>query len=63
MVVEINKNSALLYQCEECGFMYKEKEWAEKCQAWCKEYNSCNLEIIQHGQSSANVSNDLTMTP
>lgn len=54
MVVEINKNSALLYQCEECGFMYKEKEWAEKCQAWCKEHNSCNLEIIQHGQSSAN---------
>ena len=37
-----------LYQCEECGFKYVDKEWAEKCQAWCKEHKSCNLEIIEH---------------
>lgn len=37
-----------LYQCPECGFLYKEKEWAEKCQVWCKEHKSCNLEITQH---------------
>lgn len=50
MVVEVKKNDALLYQCEECGFLYTEREWAEKCEAWCREYQSCNLEIIQHGQ-------------
>jgi len=37
-----------LYKCPECGFWYKEKKWAEKCQAWCKEHKSCNLEIIKH---------------
>jgi len=36
-----------LYQCEECGFKYAKKETAEKCQAWCKEHKSCNLEIIK----------------
>lgn len=38
-------------KCEICGFRYKEKEWVEKCEAWCKEHKSCNLEIIAHGSS------------
>lgn len=37
------------YQCEECGFQYEEREWAEKCEAWCIEHHSCNLEIVTHG--------------
>ncbi len=37
-----------LYQCPECKLLYKEKEWAEKCRAWCKEHKSCNLEITKH---------------
>jgi len=49
MVKDIQKEKSILYQCEECGFIYRDKEWAVKCQAWCKEHNSCNLEIIQHG--------------
>lgn len=44
----ITKNKQTYYQCSECGFNYKEKEWAEKCEAWCKEHKSCNLEIIEH---------------
>lgn len=36
------------YKCSECGLKYKEKEWAEKCETWCKKYKSCNLEIIKH---------------
>lgn len=36
------------YQCSECGMQYEDKEWAEKCEAWCKEHHSCNLEIIKH---------------
>ncbi len=46
-MVKENKD---LYQCEECGFDYteREREWAEKCEAWCKKNKSCNLEIIKH---------------
>ena len=49
MVKEIKKNEETLYICETSGFAYKQKEWAEKCQQWCKEHQSCNLEITQHG--------------
>ncbi len=42
------QKSAKTYQCGECGLSYKDKEISEKCQAWCKEHKSCNLEIIKH---------------
>ncbi len=48
MVKEIKKNGKTLYICEECGFAYEQKEWAEKCQAWCQEHHTCNLEIMEH---------------
>jgi len=38
----------VLYTCEVCGLNYLEKSWVEKCEAWCKEHKSCNLEIITH---------------
>lgn len=44
-----------IYQCKECGFKYQEKAWAEKCQAWCSEHKSCNLEIIQHAVQAEEV--------
>lgn len=34
-----------LYQCNECGFHYEDRAQAEKCEAWCKEHKSCNIEI------------------
>jgi len=37
-----------LFQCEECKLLYEERGWAEKCEAWCKEHKSCNIEIIEH---------------
>ena len=43
---ETNKN--ISYQCSECGFWYKDEEWAKKCEDWCRKYKSCNLEIIRH---------------
>jgi len=43
-----NKINEKLLQCPECGLYYKESEWAEKCEAWCKKYQSCNLEIIKY---------------
>jgi hypothetical protein len=36
------------YQCEECKLLYEDISWAEKCEAWCKKYKSCNLEITKH---------------
>ncbi|KKR09754.1 MAG: hypothetical protein UT37_C0011G0011 [Parcubacteria group bacterium GW2011_GWA2_39_18] len=42
------KEDNKLYQCPECGLWYNDKEWAEKCEAWCKERKSCNLEITSH---------------
>lgn len=40
------------YECEECGFLYEDREWAEKCQKWCEENHSCNLEITVHSVKS-----------
>lgn len=34
-----------LYQCPECGLHYKNVEQAKKCEVWCREHHSCNLEI------------------
>ncbi|MBI3335749.1 MAG: hypothetical protein HY001_04595 [Candidatus Portnoybacteria bacterium] len=66
MVKIIQKDDKKLYQCEECGFLYENKnlafgenlsgftskEWAEKCEAWCSKNKSCNVEIISHGKPS-----------
>ncbi|MFC1988798.1 hypothetical protein ACFLVJ_03085 [Chloroflexota bacterium] len=48
MVKEVGQNGKTLYICEECGMAYKEKAWAQKCEEWCHEHHSCNLEIIVH---------------
>ena len=45
MVKENMKNNNLVFMCEECCLGYKEKKWTEKCEAWCKKNNSCNLKI------------------
>jgi hypothetical protein len=42
----------LIYQCEKCKFIYKTEKIAKKCEAWCKKYNSCNLNIIRHAIES-----------
>lgn len=37
-----------LFTCPACKFDYAEKAWADKCEAWCTEHKSCNLDIITH---------------
>jgi len=44
MVKEVNSK----FQCEECELFFKDKEWAEKCEKWCSENKSCNLDIMKH---------------
>jgi hypothetical protein len=41
----------ILFTCKECGMKYKDKDWMEKCEAWCRENKSCNLDIIGHAVS------------
>ena len=48
MAKETVKHGRTLYVCEACGFAYEQKEWAEKCQEWCQEHQSCKLEIACH---------------
>lgn len=47
MVKEVKKADKILYQCGECGFHYEKEETAKRCEAWCQEHQSCNLEIIK----------------
>lgn len=39
-----------LYECPECHLQYKDQEWAKKCEAWCREHHSCNLNITSHAE-------------
>ncbi len=48
MVTELRRNNKTFYICDACSFAYEEKELAQKCQQWCEEHNSCNLEITQY---------------
>ncbi len=48
MPKEINHQGKTFYQCQECGLSYETKELAESCENWCKEYKSCNLEIVKN---------------
>ena len=36
------------YRCDECKLWYTAVSWAEKCEAWCEDNNSCNLEITKN---------------
>lgn len=46
------ENDKILYQCEECQLLYAEREWAKKCEEWCKKNHSCNLDIISNAEKS-----------
>lgn len=52
MVKVIQNINNELYQCEECGFHYQDKAAAEKCEAWCKEHKSCNIEITSRAEEN-----------
>jgi len=44
MVKQVGK----LWMCQVCSFYYKTEKLAEKCERWCTENQSCNLDIIKH---------------
>lgn len=48
MVEEIKKEDKTYYACPICEFTYETEDFAKKCQAYCKAYKSCSLEITKH---------------
>lgn len=48
MVEEINKQGRKIYQCKICKLLYNEKKWAQMCENWCSENNTCNINITKH---------------
>lgn len=54
MVKEVVRESKTYYACEECGLLYRDEAMAEKCQAWCAEHKSCNLDIIKYAVNDEN---------
>jgi methionyl-tRNA synthetase len=56
----IEKDNKKYYQCEECGHIYETEELANKCEEWCKEHKSCNLEIVKE---SVDIENKTTGMP
>jgi len=42
----MNAREEILHRCPVCELHYKNEETARRCEAWCREHKSCNLEII-----------------
>ena len=37
-----------LFVCEACGMKYADGDIAKKCEDFCRMYNACNPELIEH---------------
>ena len=48
MVNEEKRGDNKYFRCEVCDFYYKNKTLAKKCEDFCKENKSCNLDIVQY---------------
>jgi len=44
----IKQNQEVVFTCSECKMKYHDEATAKKCEEWCKENKSCNLEIIKY---------------
>lgn len=38
---------AEIFECQVCGLHYLDEPTAKKCQAWCNEHQSCNMDIAK----------------
>jgi uncharacterized C2H2 Zn-finger protein len=48
MVDETNLDGEIVFKCEKCGWLYRDKNIAEKCESYCQKNQACNLEITRH---------------
>jgi len=52
MIKKVQENKDVVYICEICDLSYEDKEWAKKCENWCRKNDSCNLKITSHSLES-----------
>lgn len=50
------KKTVTFYQCPACGFHYRDKTTADKCEVWCKSHKSCNIEITAYAEENKTAS-------
>jgi len=48
MAEEENLEGQIVFKCMKCGWLYKNRNMAEKCEEWCERHNSCDLEITKY---------------
>lgn len=48
MVKELKERDKKLFICEECRFVYLDKDMARRCEEFCSKYHSCSLEITKN---------------
>lgn len=44
----LSTTSQKRFMCSICGMQYLDESIAKRCQAWCSEHHSCNLDIIKY---------------
>ena len=60
MVRKIEEKERNYYKCQECGLLYEDRVWAEKCESWCKKNpGSCNLLAVRHSVEKIKTLEDL----
>jgi hypothetical protein len=42
------KDEQPIYVCPVCFLKYREKKWADACEKWCRDNNTCSVEICSH---------------
>jgi len=48
MAKQIEKNNKKYFQCEICGFFYKDKKSAQKCENLCEKYTKAAIWKLQN---------------
>jgi hypothetical protein len=51
MYVIMPKEVDGLFMCNDCKLLYRTRDLAQKCEDWCIEHNSCNVEISRQSVS------------
>jgi len=47
MVSEKEHVGEKIYICDQCGYGYKVRETAERCEEWCSAHQSCSIQITK----------------
>ena len=55
MVNELERKRGIVFQCELCGFGYKDLDTAEQCEEYCDTHGRCSVEITKKSIYKPNV--------